>query len=83
MVLKTKLQNKFSDLTSPTEYWFQQLRPYSPLYDEAFLRKSIQINPFHATGLFLHPLKTENFGFLMFSGGIERDHVMKWVKYFS
>ena len=63
MVLKTKLQNKFSDLTSPTEYWFQQFRPYSPLYDEAFLRKSIQINPFHATGLFLHPLKTENFWF--------------------
>ena len=30
-------------------------------------------NPFHATGLFIYPLKTENRGFLMFSGGIERD----------
>ena len=32
------------------------------------------LNPFHATDLFRYPLKTsENKGFLMFSGGIERD----------
>ena len=30
-----------------------------------------RINPFHATGLFLYPLKTR--GFLKFSGGTERD----------
>ena len=31
-------------------------------------------HPFHATNLFRYPLKTlENKGFLMFSGGIERD----------
>ena len=32
-----------------------------------------QINSFHATGLFLQPLKNIRKGFLMFSGGIERD----------
>ena len=32
---------------------------------------SQDLNPFHASGLFLYPLKTR--GFLMFSGGIERD----------
>ena len=32
------------------------------------------INPFHASGLFLYPLKTsETSAFLMFSGGTERD----------
>ena len=32
------------------------------------------LNPFHATSLFLYPLETsENYMFLMFSGGIERD----------
>ena len=39
-----------------------------------FLEKVIlsqDLNPFHASGLFLYPLKTR--GFLMFSGGIERD----------
>ena len=31
------------------------------------------INTFHATGLFLYPLKTsESKGFLMLSGGIEK-----------
>ena len=31
-------------------------------------------NPFYATGLFLYPLKTsKNPGFVMFSGGIERN----------
>ena len=33
----------------------------------------IMFNPFHATGLFLCPLKIENQRFLMFSGGIGRD----------
>ena len=32
------------------------------------------INPFHASGLFLYPQKTsESWGFLMFSGGTEKD----------
>ena len=31
------------------------------------------INPFHTTGLFLYLLKRSESGFLMFSGGIERD----------
>ena len=34
-----------------------------------------QINPFYATVLFRYPLKhRKTRGFLMFSGGIERDH---------
>ena len=34
------------------------------------------VNPFHAAGLFLYPLKTSgNFGFLMFSRGIEKDQL--------
>ena len=33
---------------------------------------SLRVNTFHTTGLFLYPLKT--YGFLMFSGVIERDH---------
>ena len=36
-------------------------------------------NSFHATCLFLYPLKTENLGFLMFSGGIEKLSGIKWV----
>ena len=48
--------------------------------------KTFIINPFHATGLFLYPLKTsENVKFLMFSGGIERDQWHKmdyWFWYF-
>ena len=36
-----------------------------------FVEHEFLINPFHATGLFLYPLKTR--GFLTFSGGIERD----------
>ena len=36
-----------------------------------FVEHEFLINPFHAFGLFLYPLKTR--GFLMFSGGIERD----------
>ena len=35
------------------------------------------INSFHATCLFLHPLKTRVF--LMFSGGIESDRGMNYV----
>ena len=35
---------------------------------------NIVLNTFYASGLFLHPLKTsETFGFLMFSGGVERN----------
>ena len=38
----------------------------------------MSINPFHSSILFLYPLKTlEN---QMFSGGIERDSSMKWIK---
>ena len=33
---------------------------------------NVQLEPFHATGLFLYPLKKSD-GFQMFSGGIERD----------
>ena len=40
------------------------------------------VNPFHATGPFLYPLKTsENSGFLMFSGVIEIDQWHKIGKY--
>ena len=40
---------------------------------------SLMFNPFGATGLFLHPLKTleKNSGFPQFSGVIERD---QWYK---
>ena len=38
----------------------------------------MEINPFHGTGLLLHPLKTsKNQRFSVFSGGIERD---QWHK---
>ena len=36
--------------------------------------QNFKVNPFNATGLFQYPLKTsQTRGFLMFSGGIERD----------
>ena len=35
------------------------------------MKRVIMLNPFDATYLYLHPLKTS--GFLMFSGGVERD----------
>ena len=39
------------------------------------------INSFHVFGVFLYPQKTsETRGFLIFSGGIERDSGMKWAK---
>ena len=44
-------------------------------------QKCKEVNPFHATDLFLHPLKTsENQRFSVFSGGIEKERGMKWVK---
>ena len=42
-------------------------------------RRSTYVNSFHVTGNFLYSLETSENGFLMFSGVIERDHVMKWV----
>ena len=50
------------------------------LHDRDFRHERVNyhsnlINPFHATGFFLHAVKTsENLQFLMFSGGIETDH---------
>ena len=39
-----------------------------------YLLGRLVVNPIHATGLFLYPLKiSENSGFLMFSGDIKRD----------
>ena len=35
-----------------------------------------KFNPFHATGLFLYPLETENLGFYVFSGYRKRWHEM-------
>ena len=46
-------------------------REFSSLYDEQIYSS----NPFHATCLFLYLLKTS--GFLMFSGGVERE---QWHK---
>ena len=41
---------------------------------------SSALKPFHATGLFIYPLKQQKIkGFLMFSGGIKKDRGMKWV----
>ena len=48
-----------------------------PFPDKIKIKKSICLNQYHATGLFLYPR-----GFLMFSEGIERDRGMKWVKPF-
>ena len=40
------------------------------------------VNPFHAAGLFLYRLKHQKTrGFLMFSGGIERDHKREMDKF--
>ena len=37
------------------------------------------VKPFHATSLFLYPLKNKKTSaFLFFSGGIERNRGMKW-----
>ena len=41
------------------------------LENRSIFTLDLVINSFHATGLFLYPLKTS--GFLMISGGIERD----------
>ena len=38
------------------------------------------LNPFHGTCLFLCPHQ-ETPDFIMYSGSIERDNVMKWVKH--
>ena len=43
--------------------------------------RHININPFHATGLFLYPLKTsENLWFSDVIRGIKDTSDMKWVK---
>ena len=47
---------------------------------ERVLIYNFKINPFHAPDLFLYLLKSpdqKTKGFLMFSGGTERDHGMK------
>ena len=51
------------------------------LLPQGLWTSNLAINPFYANGLFLYPLETSerSFGFLMFSGGIERPVVLKVI----
>ena len=46
--------------------------------------KNVRIKPFHTTGLFLYAWEHQKIkGFLMFSGGIERDQRHEMGNYFN